>query len=99
MIEFLLNSLWAWIGTTVLIVAACVAVGYLFPTLRLHAAAVAGLVITATTLFTRGYRAHAKKEKKRQEETAKRVQEKFNEINNRPDTVDDVAKRMRDGSF
>ena len=61
MSDFILHSLWGWLGLAGVIVAACVAVGYFFPPLRRIAIEVAAVVIAATAIYTRGSRDEAAK--------------------------------------
>jgi hypothetical protein len=97
--EFIFSTLWGWWGVAGLTVVICVIVGYLVPSLRLHALGVAGVVLTSASLVTKGARDEAAREKRRREAAVKKAQEDYAKIDARPDTPDDVAKRMRDGSF
>ena len=99
MIEFIFNTLWGWWGVAGITVIACIIVGYFFPSLRLQALAVAGVVISAASLVAKGARMNAELEKKRREEAVRKARKEYEAIDNRHDTAGDAVKRLRDGSF
>lgn len=97
--DFLFSSVWGWIGAAGAIVIACVAVGYFFPQFRVWALAIGGGAIYAASVYTKGSRDQAARDKKRSDEAAKKVQADYARIDSRNDTPADVAKRLRDGQF
>ena len=52
--EFLFSSLWGWIGVTGVVVIICGAVAWFVPPLRNAAIAVAGAMLAATGIYTKG---------------------------------------------
>lgn len=99
MIEFLFNSMWGWVGGATMIVIVAGAVAYFVPPLRRVAIGIAGLAATIAAIYAKGNRDRAAQERKEREEAVKRVKAKYDEINRRPDTVDDVKRRLGDGTF
>ena len=97
--QHILSSMAGWIGIGGAIVLICVAVAYFFPPFRRAAIAVAITTIAAVGLYAKGSRDRAALERKKRDKVVKKVTEKYDEIDKRVDTDDDVAKRMRDGSF
>ena len=97
--QHILSSLAGWIGIGGSVVIICGAVAYFFPPFRRAAIAVAITTIAAVGLYAKGDRDRAAKERARRDKAVKKVQEKYDEIDKRIDTDDDVARRMRDGSF
>ena len=97
--DFIFNTLWGWWGVAIMVAIGCGIAAWIFPTLRVPLIAVAGVFISAASLVTKGRMDEKKAEAKRREEALKKVQEKYDEIDKRPDTDDDVAKRLRDGTF
>lgn len=61
MMDFIFGTLWGWVGTAVLVVLACIAVGYFFPPFRRIAIEIAAVVIAAASIYTKGNRDEAKK--------------------------------------
>lgn len=99
MFSWILDHYIATASLTVIIVAACVAVAWFFPMFRRIAIEVAVGVLGAMAIFTRGYMTAKKEEREKDEKMVKKAQEKFDEIDRRPDTGSDVDKRLRDGKF
>lgn len=99
MTDWLFSHIWGWVGVTTIVVAACVAVGWFFPQLRTAAAALAAAAISATAIYGKGRRDRAAEEKRKKEEAVRRVEEKYDEIDKRPDTPSDVEKRLDRGTF
>lgn len=61
--EFIFGSVWGWIGTAGLIVAACAVVFIYIPPLRGYAIALAGVAVSVATIYTKGSRdANAKRD-------------------------------------
>lgn len=58
---FLFNTIYGWIGTAGLVVAACAVVAWYFPPFRQAAISIAGVVITAAAIYAKGNRDEAKK--------------------------------------
>lgn len=99
MMEFIFGTVWGWIGTAGLVVIGCAVVAYFIPQFRIHALAVAGVFISAATIYTKGTRDRARLEARRKEEAVQKARKQYDEIDTRPDSNESVAKRMRDGSF
>jgi len=97
--DFIFNSLWGWLGISGLIVAGCIAVAIIFPTFRVHALAVAGAVLAAATIYTKGNRDRAALEARRKEEAVRKAREAYDAIDRRPDTPESATRRMRNGDF
>jgi len=99
MAEWFWHSTVAWIGLSGLIVIACLAVAWFIPPLRRLAIEAAVVVGSAAALYAKGSADRAAEERKKSDAAVKRNQEKFEKIDARPDTDDDVDKRLRDGKF
>lgn len=99
MLHFIFDTVFGWIGVAGLVVIGCIAVGYFIPGFRLIAIEIAGVVISAATIYTKGSRDRAALEQKRKDEAVRKAQKDYAEINARPDNPDTVSKRFRDGSF
>ena len=99
MAEWLWHSTLAWVGMSTLIVIGCLAVAWFIPPLRRLAVEAAVVVGSAALLYAKGSADRASEERKKSDAAVKRNQEQFNKIDARPDTDDDVDKRLRDGSF
>lgn len=97
--HFIFETLWGWWGVAGVVVIACGVVAYLIPQFRIYALAVAGVFISAATIYTKGNRDRAKLENKRKEEAVAKARKDYADIEARPDTPDTVSKRLRDGSF
>ena len=97
--NFIWNTLYGWIGVAALVCIAMVAVSLYFPMFRKYAIAVAVVVISSASLYGKGWRDRKALDDARKEKAVKRIQEDYHEIDSRSDTVSDVVKRMRDGSF
>lgn len=99
MSSFVFNHLYGWLGLTGVIIAGCIALGYFFPPLRRLALEIGAIALTAATIYTKGNRDEAARQQKLKDEAVRKAQEDYGKIDSRPDTVDDVDKRLRDGSF
>lgn len=99
MMDLIFNSIWTWIGLAGVVVIGCIIVGYLFPSLRVAALAVAGAALTVAGAFAKGYNARARLERKRQDEAVRKVQRKYDDIDKKPYKPSDVERRIRDESF
>ena len=99
MMHFIFDNLWGWLSVTAIVVLACGAVAYFFPPLRRLAIEVALVVLAATSIYTKGNRDRAALEQKRKDEAVRKAQADYAKINERKDSPDTVAKRLRDGSF
>lgn len=97
--HFIFDTLWGWWGVAGVAVAVCIGLSILFPSMRLPLLSAMGVVLTAASLVTKGARDEAAREKRRKDAAVKKATEDYAKIDARPDTPDDVAKRMRDGSF
>ena len=99
MFDFILHSLWGWIGLGGLVVILCLVVAWFVPGFRLVALEVLGGVLAATAIYTKGAKDAEALEAKKKEAAVKKAQDDYAKIDARPDTSADVDKRLRDGSF
>lgn len=99
MFSWLLDHMWATMSVATLIVIACGAIAWFIPPLRRIAIEVGVFVAGLAVVFTRGYLTAKRERAAKDEKMVKRAQEKFDEIDRRPDTSDDLDKRLRDGKF
>jgi hypothetical protein len=99
MFSWILDHYIATLSVSTLFVIGCGAVAWFFPPLRRLAVEAAVLVIGALAIFTRGYMTAKREDRERSEKAVKKAQEKFDEIERRPDTNSDLDKRLRDGKF
>lgn len=94
-----IDPLYGWLGLGGLSVAGLLAIAWFVPPLRNAAVAAAGVIMAAAAVYAKGNRDRAKLEQKRKDEAVRKVREKYDAIENRKDTPDDVDKRLRDGGF
>jgi len=99
MIDFLWNTLWGWWGVTGVILVVCGVIAWLIPTLRLTMIEAALAVLAVVASYTKGNRDQANLEQRRKDEAVQKAKEDYAKIDARPDTPDDVAKRLRDNNF
>jgi hypothetical protein len=97
--DFIFGTLWGWWGVAGLTVIGCIVVGYFIPSVRMWAIGVAGVVLSGAAIYTKGNRDRAALEAKRKEEAVAKARKEYDEIDNRPDTPDDVARRLREHGF
>lgn len=93
------DSVWGWAGAAGIIVIGAIAIGYLFPQLRVTAVAVAGVAIAIAAIYTKGSKDRAALEQKRKETTVKRIQDKYQKIDERKTKEQDVYDRLKKGTF
>ena len=99
MAEFFFHSTAGWLTVTGVIIVICGVIAWFVPFLRRWAIEVILLVAGASALYLKGVADRSKREKELKDAAVKRNQEKFDKIDNRPDTPSDVDKRLRDGNF
>ena len=99
MMQAIFDSLWGWIGIAGVIVICCGVVAWFVPPLRNLAVAIGGVAIAAASIYSKGSRDRAALEKRRREEAIAKAQEKYKEIDKRPDSIEDVKRRLKDGTF
>lgn len=99
MTEWLFHSTAGWLGVTGIIIVICGVVFWFVPFLRRWAVEIALLVIGATAIYLKGVADRSKLEKEKKDAAVKRNQDAFDKIDRRPDTTNDVDKRLRNGSF
>jgi xanthine/uracil permease len=99
MLDWIDFGLFTWLGIGGVALAVAAAVAYFFPPFRNLAIVIGGAVVAIMFAYTKGNRDRAKLEAERREKAVKKVQEKYDEIDARPDSDSDVDKRLRDGSF
>jgi len=85
--------------TTLGIVAAAIGIAWFIPPLRRYAIAAGALAVVVFTIYRKGKADQAALERKRRDEAVRRAKEQYDEIDRRPDTVDDVVKRLRNNGF
>lgn len=95
MINFVVQVFgWGVVGTLLLL-----AVGWLFPSIRLHIVGAIVVLWSAGTLYLKGVRDAKRDEALRREEAVARAKEKYDEIDRRRTDDDDVSRRLSDGTF
>lgn len=99
MMHVIFDSIWGWLGVTTIIVIACGVVAWFIPPLRRIALEVGGVALAVGTIYAKGNRDRAALEQKRKDEAVRKAQADYAKINERKDTPDTVAKRLRDNSF
>ena len=97
--DFILNTIFGWIGVAGLICIACVVVGIYFPSLRKYAIALAAIAVSFASIYSKGWQDHKAREDAKKERAVRKIEEEYNEINSRPDDVDAVIKRLRNNGF
>lgn len=95
----LLSSTAGWIAVASVAAVICGFVAWYIPPLRGAALAIGGAIISGAAIYVKGQRDRARAEDARKEKTIKETQKKYDQIEKRPDTIDDVKKRLKDGSF
>lgn len=99
MTEWLFHSTSGWLSVAAVIIAICGVIAWFVPLFRRIAVEIIVLVAGASAIYLKGVADRSKREKELKDAAVKRNQEKFDQIDARPDTSDDVDKRLRDGSF
>jgi hypothetical protein len=99
MIDFIWHSTYALIGIGGLAVIACAAVAWFFPPFRTWAIEAAVAILGATAIYAKGARDQSKRVNAQTEKAVGKAKADNEKIDARPDTPDDVDKRLRDGSF
>ena len=97
--EFLFNSLWGWLSIASIVVIAAIAVAVFFPPLRKIALTVAAGAIAYAAIYAKGARDRAALEQRRKDAAVKKVQERYDEIDKRPDDAKSVKGRLDKGTF
>lgn len=98
-VETFFSSMLGWLGVTGVVVLICGVVAWFVPPLRAPALAIAGVMISLATIYSKGNRDRAALEARRKEEAVRKAKVEYDAIDKRPDTPDDVSRRLRDGSF
>lgn len=98
-VENLLSSLWGVLGTTTVIVIICGVLAWFIPPLRKPAIWVGSLALAVATVYAKGQRDRARLEAQRKEEAVRRVNQKYDTIEKRPDTPGTVTDRLNKGTF
>lgn len=99
MMDFIFGTMWGWIGTAGVVGVVCGVVAYFVPQARLTMAAIAGVFISAASVYSKGSRDRAAADKRATEAAVKKAQQDYDHIETRPDTPDTVADRLRKHSF
>lgn len=99
MIDFLFNSIWGWAGIGGVVIIGALAAAYFFPPFRKLALAVAAGAVAVLAIYSKGASDNARREKEKRDKAVKKAEKDYAKIDARPDKPDDVAKRLRDGSF
>lgn len=99
MMDLLFGNIWGVLGVSTVSSLALAAVFIYFPPLRKYAL-IAGAVIWAlATANVKGARDAAKREREKQRQTAKELEDEYDKISKRPDTVDTTTDKLRRGDF
>ena len=99
MAHFMFETLWGWWGVAGVAVIVCGILAYVFPQFRIIALAIAGVFVSAASIYTKGNRDRAALEARRKEEAVQKARKKYDEIDARPDTPADLADRLRRNGF
>lgn len=99
MMDFIFGTVWGWVGTAGVVVLICAVVAYFLPQTRLTMLAIAGVFVSAASIYTKGSRDRAALEQRRKEAAVKKAKDDYAKIDARPDTPGTARKRMSDGSF
>lgn len=99
MIDWLTHSTGFLIGGGVAALIACGAVWYFFPPFRRLAISIGGVILAATAIYAKGASDARREEKAKSDAAAKRIGEKYDQIDARTDTDRDVDDRLRSGKF
>src|SRR5678816_2857255 len=99
MAHFMFETLWGWWGVAGVAVIVCGILAYVFPQFRIIALAIAGVFVSAASIYTKGNRDRAALEKRRQEEAVRNVKKKYDEIDAHPRSPSTTADELRRGEF
>lgn len=99
MTHLIFDTMWGWIGTASIVVLACIAIGYVFPSFRRVAIEIGLVVISAASIYAKGSRDKAAQDKTKSQEAVRKVQDDYAKIDARPDNPGTVTDRLRDGTF
>ncbi len=97
--DFLFNTVWGWLGIAGVIAVGCGLVAWFLPPFRRLAIEVAAVALSAAAIYAKATRDRANLEAKRKEEAVAKARKEYADIEARPDTPNDVSKRLRDGGF
>lgn len=98
MLHLIFDTLWGWWGVAGVVLVVCGLIAWLIPQARIYAIAVAGTVITAASIFAKGYAARGKKEQEKRDAAVKKVGGEYDKIEARTD-ANRARDRLRDNSF
>jgi hypothetical protein len=96
MLGWIFDSFWGWIGFTGVVVLGCVAVAWLFPSLRVPAAGVAAGALGIATVLARGRQLGARDKQAEWDAAERRMTERSNKA--RADAVREV-ETAKPGAF
>lgn len=99
MMQWFFNSIWAAWGTSILVVAACVAVWVVFPPVRKWAVIVGAAALALLSAFQHGRNTKAREEKAKRDKAVDKLERHYNEIDNRNTSDRDLTDRLRRGDF
>lgn len=99
MFDFLTNTIWGWFGIGGVVIAAALAVAWFLPPFRKLALTVAAFAAGILAIYAKGASDARRAERAKSDAAAKRINEKYSEIDARSDDDGDVDKRMRHGEF
>jgi hypothetical protein len=93
------DGLLTWSLIVVVILALAGGTAYFFPPFRRAALAVAAFCFGLFLVYLKGNRDRARQEREQREKAAKKVREKYDAIDKKPSTDDDVQNDLRKGRF
>lgn len=99
MLSWIWHSTFALIGLSGLAVAGLLVLAWFVPPVRRLALEAAAIIFAAGAIYAKGAKDRADLETKRKEEAVRKAQEAYDKIDKRPDTTDDVTKRLRNDDF
>lgn len=99
MFDLIFSSIWSVYGTALVIVLACAAVLFAFPSLRGYALIVGASVMGVLIAFQKGRNTKARETEQKQKAAIDKLEKHYDEIDKRNTTDADVAKRLQRGDF
>lgn len=97
--QFFVDMLFGWVGLAGIAAIVCVVLAVIFPQFRLTLLAIGAGILGIASVYARGRKHQADLEQRRKDAAVSKVQKQYDEIDRRPDDVDHVKGRLKDGSF
>jgi membrane protein implicated in regulation of membrane protease activity len=98
-IDYVFSSPFGWFGVAAGVAAIAVVLGYLFPQVRIFAAATAAVALFLAVIYTKGAKDQKAKEEEKKAKNIAKTQKKYDEIERRNTSAKDVEDRLRKGTF